>query len=126
MYTVRFQRVKARRLVTISPKDSIWVESYVGDTLRLLSGAIVRAFPPADAGDERIEAVKLELEAAGAARVRIEPRATGTKTVAPETAPPEVRQAPRVVVMQMADEARTRDREALVGVLDAALTTQKL
>lgn len=127
-WNVRFERVKARRLVTIGPDIPAWNERRAPADRGFpgRDGAIVRILPGPDATDDLIGSMKRDLEHAGAAAVRVEPRAPGTKTVAPGRAAPGPRRAPRAVVMEMADEARTRDRDALKSVLDRELTTQKL
>jgi hypothetical protein len=90
------------------------------------AGAIVRIRPPADAADSDIARQRAAYERAGAARIRVEPRAAGERVranaVEHEPRPP--RAMVREVVMAMAAEARTHNRAALVEELDGALTAQ--
>lgn len=108
-----------RRLVTIHPSDSVWTSF----DARCEEGAIVRVRPPATASDADIERVEAGLKRAGAARVRIEPRAAGEKVVASVDVPKRAaRSTMRETVLTMANEARTHNREALRDELDRAMT----
>lgn len=107
-----------RQLVTIHPTDPVWTSFEV----RCEAGSIVRVRPPATASDADIERIEAELLRAGAARVRVEPRAAGEKVVAPIERRPAVRSTMRETVLRMADEARTHNREALRDELERAMT----
>ena len=117
---VRFVALSdVRRLVTIGPSDSVWTSFVV----RCEKGAIVRVRPPATASDADLERVEAELLRLGAARVRVEPRATGDTVVAPIDVPRKAaRSTMRETVLAMASEARTHNREALQDELEHAMT----
>jgi hypothetical protein len=107
-----------RRLVTIHPTDSVWTSF----DARCEPGSIVRVRPPSTASDADVEA---DLKRAGAARVRIEPRAAGEKVVAPIEVPKRAaRSTMRETVLTMANEARTHNREALQEELERAMSEE--
>lgn len=113
----------ARALATTTPDDPVWR----GSPASCEPGAIVRLRPPADASDADVARVRAAHERAGAVRCRVEPRAPGAEVLArPRSAEKAERRTFREVVMGMAAEARPHDREALVAVLDEALTEEGL
>jgi hypothetical protein len=109
-----------RELVTIRPTDPVWTS----DRIVCKPGSIVRLQPPATASDADITRVKEGLTRAGAARVRVEPRATGEKVVAQKEERPAARASIREVVFGMANEARTHNREALRAELERSLSEE--
>jgi hypothetical protein len=119
---VRFVALNdVRRLVTIHPTDPVWTSF----NARCEPGSIVRVRPPATASDADVERVEAALTRAGAARVRVEPRAVGEKVVAPIEVPKRaVRSMMRETVLVMASEARTHNREALQEELERAMSEE--
>lgn len=119
---VRFVALSdVRRLVTIHPSDSVWTSFVV----RCEPGSIVRVRPPATASDADIERVEAALKRAGAARVRVEARSAGEKVVASIDIPRRAaRSTMRETVLQMASEARTHNREALIEELERAMSAE--
>lgn len=117
---VRFVALSdVRRLVTIHPTDSVWTSF----APKCEHGSIVRVRPPATASDADIARVEAELLRLGAARVRVEPRVAGEKVVASVDVPKRAARATmRETVLQMGNEARTHNREALREELETALT----
>lgn len=114
---------EARPLSTTTPDDPVWR----GAPASCPPGAIVRLRPPADASDADVARAREAHERAGAVRCRVEPRAAGVEVLArPRSAGKAERRTFREVVMGMAAEARAHDREALVAVLDEALTEEGL
>jgi hypothetical protein len=109
-----------RDLVTIRPSDPVWSSSE--PTCK--AGAIIRLQPPATASDADVTRVREWFLRSGAVRVRVEPRAAGEKVVAPVETKPAVRASMRTVVLEMAEEARTHNREALRAELDRALSEE--
>lgn len=89
----------------------------------------MRIRPPAEASDADVLRQRDAHERAGAARVRVEPRAAGQRVAAPERErpaeeTPSAKARMRSVVMSMANESRAHDRAALVEELDRALSEQ--
>jgi hypothetical protein len=120
---VRFVRFDdARALLTIRPQDPVWS----GAPPVCPSGAIVRIRPPAEASDADVLRQRDAHERAGAARVRVEPRAAGERVMQAKSEPerPAARTTIRDVVMGMAGESRAHDRTALIDELDRALSEQ--
>jgi len=120
---VRFVHLTdSRVLMTVRPADPVWS----GAPPICPMGAIVRIRPPAEASDADVLRQRDAHERAGAARVRVEPRAAGERVLPPVAAPETsaVRATVRGVVMSMAAEARAHDSAALVEVLDRALSEQ--
>lgn len=105
----------ARELVTIGPDAPIWKVDLAGAfrTDDLCAGKIVRLIPPHDATDEQVAGVRAAVASAAAVRlmprrrvaVVVEEKAQGMGTSAHRRA--------RDVVLQMVEEANTRDRSAL-------------
>lgn len=116
------EREAARQLLTIEPDDSAWATGSLESSIT--SGALVRVRPPADASDEAIAGLRETLRSAGAAAVKVLPRAAGTSfAVVPEGE--RERKAGRTirqVVMERAEAAVTADRPALLQALDEALS----
>lgn len=123
---VRFVRFDdARALLTVRPQDPVWS----GAPPVCPTGAIVRIRPPAEASDADVLRQRDAHERAGAARVRVEPRAAGQRVAVPERErpaeeTPTAKARMRSVVMTMANESRAHDRAALVDELDRALSEQ--
>lgn len=119
-FDVEFVPVAARRLITVGPADPVWT----GARASCPPGAIVRLVAPAAASAEAVDGARLAFEAAGAARCRVAGRQARSAVVAPAPARRPGLAGPRQVVMSMAREARTRDRDALVALLDASLAAE--
>lgn len=118
----------ARALITIDGTDKVWSEAWedsrvVADTMTYFKGAIVRVQPPADATDERVEAVQALLVNAGAEVVRVAPRRKAS------VLPPAAREAvahesARQVVGELVGAAHVEDREALRAFVDGVMARQ--
>lgn len=114
--------VKARELVQVEPDSPLWkvvdpaaaVRAYEGVGQAKAQGRIFKLVPPADADAQRVQQVRRALLEAGAVAVRVAPRASGTREVPGGSAVVLSKpKAPRQAVMELVDEARVEDREAL-------------
>jgi len=115
--------LEAARVVTIGQDArGVWTLPRCPKLGKGFAGAFVRVDPPKDASAERIAEVEAAARAAGAAAVKVL-RQRRDSVVAEPKAEPVVGTA-REVVMGMADEARSVDRDALRGVLDRLLSAE--
>jgi len=113
--------VQSRELVQVQPDSLLWKMADPGLAVRasegvgavMAKGRIFKLVPPADVDAQRVQQVRRALLEAGAVAVRVGVRATGARempTSAVELSKPK---APRQAVMELVEEARVEDREAL-------------
>lgn len=111
-------KVPARALLTVGEAD--WGAPLRPGEQWDVRGAILRLKPPRRATREEVQAERERLLQAGAAAVRVVARVPEAVVVNidNELAPG---QGAREVVEQMAEEANTKDRDALRGALERAM-----
>jgi hypothetical protein len=117
---VEHREVQAREVVTIGAGDPFWRQG----TIEVAPGALMRLIPPADATDERIAAVQRMVLAAGAAGVKLMPRAAGREIAEGEVEPAvEQGSAPTTGDLR---EAVARELEAAKGLPDRAAVATRI
>lgn len=123
---IRSVILPARRLLTLGEDREIWTlpNNRTSDLildmsgLRVAAGALVRLHPPAGISEQDIAAVVARLEEAGAARVKVVPRASSPEVVRRIDVDPSLpRRSHREAVFAAADEARSSDPAALRALL---------
>lgn len=108
--------VDSRRLVTFAADAPVWrARPWILNDVDVegIQGSIFRVQPPADASDDDVQQLVSWLLREKAAAVKVEPRANGGDVRAGTQTSHEPPPAPRIVVQQMIDQARSRDRAAL-------------
>lgn len=116
-----------RQLLTITPEDPCW-ETRVAPIGGMQCGFIVRLRPPADVTDETLSKLKKDLIDAGAAAVRVLPRAQGQLVahVEPGNHSLDAGRTVRQVVMDRARAVKSVNHDKLFTILDWALNKAAL
>ncbi len=122
--TVEHVDIDATLLVTFDHSDPArWEEGFTDSTLlKVTKGAFVRLRPPPGVSADAVERARKDCVAHGAVAVRVvSPNAPATipDPTTPEASP---HRGIREVVMAMAAEANTSNREALTTALEAHLS----
>jgi hypothetical protein len=115
----------AKPIVTIEEDSRLWTMEILTGFGHGFAGSFVRLKPLKGTAEERIRAVEDALRKAGVAAVKVL-RAREDGTVVEPKQETLVSWTARGMVLRMAEECRTRDRAALVRVLEAALDKEGL
>ena len=122
---VEFKQLDVRALLSLGPDHNVWTVASEHSDLTLFlpgygAGAIVRVRPPSTASDLHIDRVRTSLKKLLVAAVRVEPRPP-SDVVVPQNAAADAALSPRAVVIELATQAASVDKVALMKHLEETM-----
>lgn len=128
MDRVLFRKLESRRLMTVGPDHPVWGMSVEEMVVANVEGALVRLEPPAGVTDATLDALENELLLDGAVAVRVghRQRADAVIPQVEKEQPATKGESTHQVVMNMVEEAKVGNKEALRDLIEAALAAEGL